>query len=125
MNTVSRVLSDLLATAVRVLLWLTAGLAALTVTLMLMLGLALAGVWAMLTGRRAWWTQLRQARTASQAMWQARRQAAHGADHANPGAAADAGDTAASAARAPLAQRRFGRAGRMDVSDVSARKAHG
>lgn len=110
------VISQTLATLLAVLLWITAGLAAFTVTAMVLIGLALAGVWAMLTGRRAWWTQLRQMHTMRGA-WR-------------PGAAPDAprghaADVAEPARATPFTRRRFGRAaGQVDVTDVSPRNVH-
>jgi hypothetical protein len=98
------------------LLWITAGLAALSVTAMVLIGLALAGVWAMLTGRRAWWTQLRQMH-AMRGAWR-------------PGVAPNApqchaADAAEPARPAPFTRRRFGRAaGQVDVTDVSPRNVH-
>lgn len=137
MNSVSRVLSNLLATAIGVALWVAAGLAAFTVTSVLLLGLAVAGLWAMLTGRKAWWTQLRQAHTQArqaQGMWRGR---AASSGHAAQATQADAnpfGQTAHAnqspeavdprGQRTPLAERRFGRAGRLGVTDVQAREAH-
>ena len=137
MNSVSRVLSNLLATAIGVALWVAAGLAAFTVTSVLMLGLAVAGLWAMLTGRKAWWSQLRQAHTQArqaQGMWRGR---AASSGHAAQATQADAnpfGQTAHAnqspeavdprGQRTPLAERRFGRAGRLGVTDVQAREAH-
>ena len=137
MNSVSRTLSNLLATAMGVVLWVAAGLAAFTVTSVLLLGLAVAGLWAMLTGRKAWWTQLRQAHTQArqaQGMWRGR---AASSGHAAQATQADAnpfGQTAHAnqspeavdprGQRTPLAERRFGRAGRLGVTDVQAREAH-
>ena len=134
MNSVSRTLSNLLATAMGVVLWVAAGLAAFTVTSVLLLGLAVAGLWAMLTGRKAWWTHLRQAHTQArqaQGMWRGRAsagQAAH-ADAADAFGQAPHFDQAPEAVdprgqRTPLAERRFGRAGRLGVTDVQAREAH-
>ena len=134
MNSVSRTLSNLLATAMGVVLWVAAGLAAFTVTSVLLLGLAVAGLWAMLTGRKAWWTHLRQAHAQArqaQGMWRGHAASSgHAAQadanpfdqtaHANqsPEAVDPRGQ------RTPLAERRFGRAGRLGVTDVQAREAH-
>ena len=131
MNSVSRILSNLLATAIGVALWVAAGLAAFTVTSVLLLGLAVAGLWAMLTGRKAWWTQLRQAHTQArqaQGMWRGRASAGQSA-HADAASQAAHFDQAPEAVdprgqRTPLAERRFGRAGRLGVTDVQAREAH-
>jgi len=131
MNSVSRILSNLLATAMGVVLWVAAGLAAFTVTSVLLLGLAVAGLWAMLTGRKAWWTQLRQAHTQArqaQGMWRSRANAGQSA-HADAASQAPHFDQAPEAVdprgqRTPLAERRFGRAGRLGVTDVQAREAH-
>ena len=130
MNSVSRILSNLLATAIGVALWVAAGLAAFTVTSVLLLGLAVAGLWAMLTGRKAWWAQLRQVHTQArqaQGMWRGRSagQSAH-ADASGQAAHVDQTPEAVDprGQRTPLAERRFGRAGRLGVTDVQAREAH-
>ena len=137
MNTLPPVLSKLPAIALGVALWVAAGFAAFVTASALMLGLALAGLWAMLTGRKAWWTQLRQAHTQArqaQGMWRGR---AASSGHAAQATQADAnpfGQTAHAnqspeavdprGQRTPLAERRFGRAGRLGVTDVQAREAH-
>ena len=131
MNTIADTLSKLLATALGVVLWVAAGLAAFTVTSVLMLGLAVAGLWAMLTGRKAWWTQLRDARKQASRMWGARSASSgHAAQaDANPFGQTEHANQAPEAVdprgqRTPLAERRFGRAGRLGVTDVQAREAH-
>jgi hypothetical protein len=138
MNTLPPVLSKLLAIALGVALWVAAGFAAFVTASALMLGLALAGLWAMLTGRKAWWTRLAEARQQvkqAQGMWragQARETGAAAASAAQSHAAAQsaqgdapapasASDAPSSASRTtPLAQRRFGRAARLGVTDVQA-----
>ena len=129
MNTISHTLSTLLATALGVVLWVAAGLAAFAFTSVLVLGLAVAGLWAMLTGRKAWWTQLSEARKQAKGMWRA-RQTGTSSQSAQQAAQATQEQTeaddapSAATARAPLAQRRFGRAARLGVTDVQPREAH-
>ena len=136
MNTLPPVLSKLLAIALGVALWVAAGFAAFVTASALMLGLALAGLWAMLTGRKAWWTRLAEARQQvkqAQGMWRAgqagqARQASQAGQATAAASAAQsqsaqgdaASDAPSSASRTPLAQRRFGRAARLGVTDVQA-----
>ena len=120
MNEISQALTTLFASLLRVLLWVTAGLAALTVTAMVLMALALAGVWAMLTGRRAWWTQLRQMHAMRRGTWRP-------GTAANASGSSAAGEAAAEPEHAatPFTRRRFGRAaGRVDVTDVTPRNVH-
>jgi hypothetical protein len=136
MNTLPPVLSKLPAIALGVALWVAAGFAAFVTASALMLGLALAGLWAMLTGRKAWWTRLAEARQQvkqAQGMWRAgqagqARQASQAGQATAAASAAQsqsaqgdaASDAPSSASRTPLAQRRFGRAARLGVTDVQA-----
>ena len=136
MNTLPPVLSKLPAIALGVALWVAAGFAAFVTASALMLGLALAGLWAMLTGRKAWWTRLAEARQQvkqAQGMWRAgqagqARQASQAGKATAAASAAQsqsaqgdaASDAPSSASRTPLAQRRFGRAARLGVTDVQA-----
>ena len=135
--TASNPVTKLLGTVFHVAAWLGAGLLALSMGAMLMLGLAVAGLWAMLTGRKAWWTQLRQAHTQArqaQGMWRGRAASSgHAAQatqaDANPFGQTEHANQSPEAVdprgqRTPLAERRFGRAGRLGVTDVQAREAH-
>ena len=117
MNSFFLALSGALSTVLRLLLWGMAGLAALSMALMLMLGLALAGAWAMLTGRRAWWSQLRHMQS-MRGHWMGAK-AAQAPEPASSERASAAGSPRASS---PLSRRRFGM---QDVSDVMPREVHG
>lgn len=117
MNPFFQALSNALSMVLRVLLWGVAALAALSMALMLMLGLALAGAWAMLTGRRAWWSQLRHMQS-MRGHWMGAK-ASQTPEPASTERASAAGSPRASS---PLSRRRFGM---QDVSDVMPREVHG
>ena len=127
MNHFFQALTDVFATVLRVLLWGVAGLAALSVALMLMLGLALAGAWAMLTGRRTWWTQLRHMQS-MRGNWMGAKSSADNAAANDPaqhgtGATTGARASATGSPRAGTLNRRRFRV--QDVSDVMPREVHG
>lgn len=115
MNAISQTLTMFFARMLRVLLWVAAAMAAFTVALMVLMSLALAGAWALLTGRRVWWTQLRHMQK-TRGAW--RFGTASTANANSAGHATKAEQTA------PFARRRFGHANQAEVTDVSPRKVH-